>query len=531
QLKRYPADVVAASGDEYVPKTAAPTGKRIAIVGAGPAGLTAAFYLQILGHKCEVFDAHEAPGGMLRYGIPSYRLPRDVIDREVKVVERLGATFHYTQRLGADFTLAKLREKYDAVFLGLGAQKASAMRVEGERTEGVLTGIGFLGASSRDEKLPIGRRVMVVGGGNTAIDAARTALRLGAAEVTILYRRTRDEMPAWSEEIDAAEEEGVRLEILAAPTAIARAADGSLDVTCIRMELGEPDSSGRRRPVPQAGSEHVLSVDNVIAAIGQAVIPDAAEGIPQTSWGSLVADERTMRTAVDGVFAGGDCVTGADIAVNAVAHGRKAAIAIDQFVMGREVVGDPKVYGHSMGKLEEVPQEIPAKFERAPRTRMPQLDPKARARIFDEVETGFTPSQIAAEVARCMECGCRDAHECRLRSYATVFGADAAHFTGQRREYERDDSHERIVYESHKCIQCGTCVRITDEILGTHALGFVGRGFTSRVKPALGRALALVVHDGLERIVDSCPVGALTFHDAPIPTLELRFKRPPTRSL
>jgi formate dehydrogenase major subunit len=531
QLKRYPADVVSASGEEYLPKTAASTGKRIAVVGAGPAGLTAAYYLQILGHHCDVFDAHEAPGGMLRYGIPSYRLPRDVIDREVRVVERLGATFHYNRKLGTDFTLEDLRGKYDAVFLGLGAQKATAMRVPGEDSEGVLTGIGFLGASSRDEQLPIGRRVMVVGGGNTAIDAARTSLRLGAEEVTILYRRTRDEMPAWAEEIDAAEEEGVKLEILAAPTAIAKVADGSLDVTCIRMELGEPDASGRRRPVPQAGSEHMRNVDNVIAAIGQGVIPDAAAGVPLTSWSSLVADPSTMRTALGDVFAGGDCVTGADIAVNAVAHGRKAAIAIDQFVLGREVTGDPKVYNHTMGTLEEVPAAIPEKFERAPRTRMPHLDPKSRARTFEEVETGFTAEQVAAEVARCMECGCRDAHECRLRSYATVFGADAGHFTGERREYERDDSHDRIVYESHKCIQCGTCVRITDEILGTNALGFVGRGFTARIKPALGRALALVAHDGLERIVDSCPVGALTFQGAPVPTLEARFKRPPSRSL
>jgi NADPH-dependent glutamate synthase beta subunit-like oxidoreductase len=200
QLKRYPADVVAASGDEYLPGKAAATGKKVAVVGAGPAGLTAAYYLQILGHDCTVFEAHEAPGGMTRYGIPSYRLPRDVIDREVKVIEQLGAKFQYNQRLGGDFTLDDLRRDYDAVFLGLGAQKASSMRVEGEDLDGVLTGIGFLGEVSRDEQRPIGKRVMVVGGGNTAIDAARTALRLGSAEVTILYRRTRKEMPAWEEE-------------------------------------------------------------------------------------------------------------------------------------------------------------------------------------------------------------------------------------------------------------------------------------------------------------------------------------------
>jgi NADPH-dependent glutamate synthase beta subunit-like oxidoreductase len=191
QLKRFPADTVAASFDEYSPQGAATTGKKVAIVGAGPAGLTAAYYLQLLGHKCTVFDAHEAPGGMLRYGIPSFRLPRDVIDREVAVIANLGAELLYGKRLGTDFTVQQLRQDYDAVFLGLGAQRASSMRVEGEDTEGVLSGIGFLGEVSRDESRAIGKRVMVVGGGNTAIDAARTALRLGAGNARLGRRGRR----------------------------------------------------------------------------------------------------------------------------------------------------------------------------------------------------------------------------------------------------------------------------------------------------------------------------------------------------
>ncbi len=525
-LKRFAADADFESGSEHIPQTASATGKKIAIVGAGPAGLTAAYYLQILGHACTIFEAHEAPGGMLRYGIPSYRLPRDVIDRETAVIEKLGAEIKYVTRLGKDFTLDELREKHDAVFLGLGAQRASSMRVEGEDIDGVITGIGFLGEVSRNESREIGNKVMVVGGGNTAIDAARTAARLGANEVAILYRRTRKEMPAWEEEIVAAEEEGIGLEILAAPTKIDKNDDGSLAVTCIRMELGEPDDSGRRRPIPVEGSEHVRRVDNVIAAIGQGVDASMADGIEQTRWGSLDADEHTMQTNLKDVFAGGDCVTGADIAVNAVAAGRRAAISIDQFVLGGEVVGDSRFYNHSMGKLDAVPKEAVANFDEKSRSPMPHMDPKVRATCFDEVETGFSEEAVRAEAQRCLECGCRDAHECKLRSYATDFEADAARYGGEHREFSLDDSHEKVVYEVHKCIQCGTCVRITDEMLGTNAMGFVGRGFTARVRPALGRAMALVNDEGIEKVVENCPVGALTLKTDPVQVLNPVFTRP-----
>ncbi len=509
-LKRFAADAVSETGKDYIPATAKATGKKIAIVGAGPAGLSAAYYSQILGHKAVVFDSHEAPGGMLRFGIPAYRLPRNVIDREYDIAKKLGAEFKYNVTIGKDISLDQLKKEYDAVFIAIGAQKAQGMRVEGEDLPGVLSGIQFLADASRNEKTPIGNRVMVVGGGNTAVDAARTSVRLGSKEVMILYRRTRKEMPAWDMEVHEAEKEGVKLEILAAPTKIEKRDDGSLAVTCIRMELGEPDASGRRSPVPQPGSEHVRIVDNVIAAIGQAVDAKMMEGIDLAKWGGIVANERTLRTNSEKVFAGGDCVTGADIAVRAVGAGRRAAIAMDQFITGKEVLGDVTAYNHSMGKLEEISQKVIEGKEKQKRAQMPELEAASRVSHFGEVETGFKADSVRAEAKRCLECGCGDARDCKLRKYATLFEADAERFAGSRRDFDRDESHSEVLYESHKCIQCGTCVRMTEEIFGTSALGFVNRGFSARVQPALGRPLAKVNDEGIKKIVEACPVGALT---------------------
>ncbi len=518
QLKRFPADQAKANGWEVKPSRLPSIGKKVAVVGAGPAGLSAAYYLQMFGVDCTVFDAHEAPGGMIRYGIPSYRLPRNIIDGEVDAIKELGAEFKYSTRLGRDVSLDQLREEYDAVFLGLGAQKASGMRTPGEELDGVQSGIEFLGRVSRDESLPIGNEVVVVGGGNTAIDAARTALRLGAESVTILYRRAREQMPAWDEEIDAALEEGVLLETLAAPVKVEQAGE-KLALTCVRMELGEPDDSGRRRPVPVDGSEFTLKVDDIITAIGQNVDSSMVSELELTAWGSINADEQTGRTSMENVFAGGDCVTGADIAVNAVAAGRRAAFAINQFLRGEAVVGDPAGYNHSMGELSEIPAEVTAPFAEEKRVPMPHLDAKKRATNFEEVETGFPEEMARAEAARCMECGCRDAHECSLRDFATRFGASADRFAGSQRSYRRDDSHEVLVYEEHKCIQCGCCVRVCDELLESACMGFAGRGFDARIKPALDRRLSLINNDELPRLAEYCPVGALTLKSDSVATL------------
>lgn len=525
QLKRLPADSVAASGDEYIPETDPPTGKRVAIIGSGPAGLTTAYYLQIMGHQCTVFEAHSAAGGMIRYGIPSYRLPREVIDQEVAVIEKMGVHFRFNTRVGDDLTLDQVRRDYDAVFLALGAQRAGWLGIPGEALEGVFHGIGFLGKISRDEKTSIGKRILVVGGGNVALDSARSAVRLGA-EVTIVYRRTEEEMPCWEEEVSAAREEGIGIEFLKTPTRIDEAPDGGLQVTFVSMELGEPDETGRRRPAPVPGSEQVRRVDNLIVAIGQRVDIRSAEGVEQSVFGTIMADEDNLLTNLPGVFSGGDCVLGPDIVVNLIGMGRRAAVAIDQYLSGNPVAGEPALYNQSMGSLEQVPEVLILGIEPKPRVKPSHLAPETRRHSFVEVEAGFTPEQAREEASRCQECGCRAAADCRLREYASRYGAQPERLAGACREFDRDLSHPEIVYDAHKCIQCGICVRLGEEVLGASPLGFVGRGFASRVKPALDRPLGEVGLKGLKQIVESCPVGAFTYKGDPVHCLDSVFRRP-----
>lgn len=514
ELKRFAADQDILGDELYVPKKAETTDKKVAIIGAGPAGISAAFYLQQMGHSCVIFEAQEKAGGMVRYGIPSYRLPRDIIEKEVEVVERLGAEIRYNTRVGGDgTTLENLRSEYDAVFVGVGAQQASTMRCEGEELDGVLSGIAFLAESSRNEKTSIGRRVMVVGGGNTAIDAARTSKRLGSAEVRILYRRTRKEMPAWEAEIHEVEVEGIKLDILAAPTKIEKRDDGALDVTCIRMELGEPDASGRRRPMPMAGSEFVETVDNVIAAIGQRVDGDCLGDCDakRTPWATFVVDERTLETSLPGVFAGGDCVIGPDIAIRAIGAGRLGAVSIDQYMRGVEVVGDGDAVFVRMGHNgEPVPDGSYAHAKPGDRVTMPVLEPATRVETFEEVETGLPDPSARSETERCLECGCVAERDCKLRLYGARYGADPVRFGGDHRSFNRDDSHSEIVYESHKCIGCGVCVRLCKEVMGKELLGFIGRGFISRVGPPFNKQLGDLDVAGVTFLGESCPTGALS---------------------
>ena len=516
-LKRYASDIDQDATADYVPPKADPTGKNVTVVGAGPAGVANAYYLAQMGHAVKVIDKHPAPGGMMRYGIPSYRLPRNVIDREVAVLEKLGVEFQYGVTMGTDVSLEQLRERSDAVFLGLGCQDASSMRCEGEDLPGVLSGIGFLEKVSKDESTPIGNRVMVVGGGNTAIDAARTSVRCGADKVFILYRRTRVEMPAFQPEIDAAEHEGVEIQLLAAPVKIEQG-EGCLKVHCIKMELGEPDASGRRRPMPMAGSEYVIEVDNVVAAIGQrcSSLGIADTALELSRWGTPDADEKTLQTNLPDVFTGGDCYTGADIAVRAAGAGHLAAASMGQFLMGEEVVGYPELYNHMIGALPEVPPEVVAGFDERPVAHMPEIEVARATSTFDEVETGFVEDIAKTEADRCLACGCRAVNDCRIRAYANRYGVDPSRFDGARRTWFVDDSHPHMRLEAHKCILCASCVRACEELLEIPALGLEGRGFTATVKPPLLRKLVdtLPADADWRKLVDICPTGALTAKDA-----------------
>jgi formate dehydrogenase major subunit len=523
-LKRYAADMdlLLPTENQFAPEKAASTGKKIAVVGAGPSGLSVAYFSEIMGHHAVVFDSHPNPGGMLRFGIPSYRLPHQVIDSEVAVIERLGAEFHYNKTLGKDFTLEQLRKDYDAVFLGIGAQNGSSMRVEGETVEGVLSAIELLEEIGLKKTPVIGKKVMIVGGGNSAMDAARTSIRLGA-ETLLYYRRTRKEMPAFDFEIDETEEDGVKMQFLSAPVKIERK-DDSLHVTCIKMELGEPDASGRRRPVPIKGSEHNVVVDRVIAAIGQKVNSTGIKDsdIKLSKWGTIEVNEKTMQTNLPDIFSGGDAVLGPDIAVRASGMGKLAAISIDQFVMGKEVTGNLELFGVTMGPLDSIEKIVYEKYEDAPRVKVRHLLPSQATQSFVEVSQGFNEKEMSEDADRCMECGCRAADDCKLRIYGEEFQPDTQAYPGSIRELYFDDSHADITFEGHKCITCGNCVRICEDDKKCYALAFENRGFDTVIRPPMLKKLAETSCDGCGKCVDDCPTGALSYSNAPISTDVIR---------
>ncbi|HME44318.1 MAG TPA: NAD(P)-binding protein [Syntrophorhabdales bacterium] len=515
-LKRYAADIDIT--DPWTPVPQPSTGKKVAIVGGGPAGLTCAYYLALDGHAPTIFEQSPALGGMLRYGIPEYRLPKQMLDREIKLITDLGVVVKTNTTLGKNVTIDSLKaEGFDAIFVAIGAQKAKGMGLDGEtEIPGVIGGADFLRQmqAPRDEEKPkVFGRVVVVGGGNTAIDAARTSLRLGAAKVTILYRRTRKEMPANEMEIEAAIDEGIEMVFLSAPTGIVTK-DGRLrGLQCIRMELGEPDASGRRSPVPVKDSEYLLECDFVVSAIGQDIELGmiTAGGQLKTTWSKAIqTDKSTFETSIPGVFAGGDAITGPAVAIDAIAHGRMAANAIDQYI--RE--GKARVPGvgfvsrkESFGNLVESDF---AQYPKVAKEKMPELPVAERIRTLAEVEVGFTDTQAKNEASRCLECGCSAYFDCALRKYATDFGVDLTRFVGDVRKYKVDRDHPFIALDPNKCISCGRCVRTCSEILKISALGFVYRGFKSVVKPSMEKKLLQTNCISCGNCISACPTGAIT---------------------
>jgi glutamate synthase (NADPH) small chain len=342
-LERFVADWALDHLDELDTRIDPDTGRRVAIVGSGPAGLTAAGELARTGHKVTVFEAFHAPGGVLIYGIPEFRLPKDIVQREVDRLKALGVTIEVNAIVGKTWTLRELRQNFDAVFIAVGAGLPVFMGIPGEDLKGVysaneyLTRVNLMGAFRKDTDTPVlhGQRVVVVGGGNVAMDAVRTARRMGAKQATIAYRRGKDELPARAEEIRHAEEEGVSFELMASPTRIIGNDDGWVTgIECQMMQLGEADASGRRRPTPIAGSEYVLDCDMVVVAIGTRSNPMLTSSEPDLSineWGYLVVDENGM-TSVPGIFAGGDIVRGAATVILAMGDGKRAARAIERYL-------------------------------------------------------------------------------------------------------------------------------------------------------------------------------------------------------
>jgi glutamate synthase (NADPH/NADH) small chain len=345
RLERFLADWERITGIE-LPDKPQPTGKRIAVIGAGPAGLTAAADLAKLGHEVVIFEALHLPGGVLMYGIPEFRLPKSIVQVEADFVKKLGVEIRTDCLVGRTHTIPELLKKgFDAVFIGTGAGLPQFLGVPGENLGGIYSANEFLirvnlmkayAFPEYDTPIRIGRHVVVIGGGNVAMDSARSALRLGAEEVCIVYRRSRDELPARKEEIENAEEEGIICKFLAAPTRFIGDEKGWVKQTeCICMELGKPDESGRRRPVPVKGSEFVMDTDTVIIAIGRTpnpIIQRTTEGLEVTKWGTIVTDENG-KTSLEGVYAGGDIVTGEATVISAMGAGKKAAKAIHEYLI------------------------------------------------------------------------------------------------------------------------------------------------------------------------------------------------------
>lgn len=502
RLKRFLGDL----GLDYMPPVGAPTGFRVAVVGSGPAGLSAAYFLRRLGHAVAVFEARDRLGGMLRYGIPAFRLPHEVLDREIRVLRKMGIEFHTKVALGRDLSLAELERDFHAVFLGLGAWKSRRLGVPGEDHPAVFVGIEFLAQVKTGKAPKLPSRVAVIGGGNTAIDAARTARRLGA-EVVVLYRRSREEMPAEPEEVDEAEEEGVRFEFLTQPVAFLPDGGRLKGVQCIRMQLGEPDSSGRRRPVPILSSEFLVPVEGAIVAVGQA--PDASflaeEGLELRRNGTLSADPETGQTNRPKVFAGGDLVTGPGIAVEAIAAGRRGALAIDRFLRGL----DPKVPEPYVHEKAEVQREDLGEVQLASPVQPKVRPPEERVRGFRPYEKTFTKAQARTEAGRCLECGCQAAFSCLLRNFSSSAGARQERYKGEVRRPLPDRRHPFIVRDPGKCILCGRCVRVCADLCGIHAIDFVQRGFLTEIQAPFNIAWQDSDCVSCGTCVDACPTGAL----------------------
>lgn len=343
-LERFIVDWMVANKKNMFTECQIPGDKKVAIIGSGPASMTVAYHLAHKGFPCTIFESLPVYGGMLTVGIPPFRLPRSIINAEIDVLKSCGVELHTNVVIGRDKTVDDLRaEGYVAIFNGVGAHASRKLGLENEETtEGVLHGVDYLRRVNLGEKLDLGKKVVVVGGGNVAIDVARTALRLGSTDVFILYRRTRQEMPASEAEVHHMEEEGVRIEFLAAPIKIHSENNKLTKVECIRMELGEPDSSGRRRPVVQEGSNFMIEADSIIPAISQNVdhTADTGQEFDITAWGTYHTDPKTLQTSVEYIFAGGDNVLGPQTAAKAVYQGKVAAESIERYINGQDLKED-----------------------------------------------------------------------------------------------------------------------------------------------------------------------------------------------
>lgn len=501
-IKRFIGDIDIKNGT-YVPEMAEPTGKTVAVVGSGPAGISCAYFLAAKGHKVVIYEDKPYPGGMLRYGIPQYRLPKELLDAEINTLTKMGVEIKCNVKLGEDISITYLKKVYDAVFIAIGAWASVPLGCKGEDMEGVMGGIEFLRKATLAEPIYLGQNVVVIGGGNTAMDVARTAVRLGAEHVQVLYRRTRDEMPAEDIEIIEAEEEGVEFTYLVAPIEII--GDGRVKaVRCQRMKLGAPDKSGRRSPEPIPGDEVTIAADLVVSAIGQRVNAKNVQELATTARGTIATNANTFETSMPGIFAGGEAVTGPKIAIESIGHGKNAAHVIDSYLKGEITpVAHP-----SYIEQDDLTPEYFAGKEKQARAHLKVLPPQTRKMSFGAISETYEEEVAIKEASRCLECGCHDYFECKLVKYIVQHDIDTKALKGEIHRKEEADTHPFIKRNSEKCILCGLCFRACEEVTGITALGLLDRGFDSVVIPEFGLPLEESACISCGHCVDVCPTGA-----------------------
>jgi NADPH-dependent glutamate synthase beta subunit-like oxidoreductase/ferredoxin len=455
-LKAFAAERAMSEGRYGNPPKEPDKGKRVCVVGAGPGGMTCAYYLALMGYGVRVLEALPSAGGMIMVGIPRYRLPREVIDREVGMLEELGVEFRFNTRFGEDVTLEGLREEgFDAFFFAIGAHKAYKLDIPGEAEFGSLDAIDLLRRAALGDRRRPGNRVVVIGGGNVAIDAARTALRLGSREVTVAYRRTRAEMPADVEEVEQAEEEGIHFGFLTVPVEIVGRDEGVTGLKCLRAKLVAVEGSNRKSPRPIEGSEFIMEADVVIGAIGQRVDQECMAEVDGMNWtrrNTIEVNTVSMETSVPGIFAAGDAVTGPATVVESIGGGKRAARAIDRYLSG---LPQPKTPPVPVRRRRVANIEVPATTKMIlKRPEMPLLNLDRRRTTFQQVELGYPENAVREEARRCLRCDiCRRCGEC-VEICRDKMGVDALRFGYMDFDHPVETDFRRT---EERCILCGAC--------------------------------------------------------------------------